>query len=213
MKFNQMNRMANWVWLMSAAFIMGLIACSDGNESKHATGQTTGAVSGVTYSTSSKMAGITDASGIYNYNHGDMVEFKLGSLILGNVKAAAIVTPIDLAGDNNTRLQNLLVLLQSLDSDNDPGNGISIPANAADAVSASINLDSDPTAFVTSPALQSVRQAGGIAGEVKTVAEAKAHFPVFYAGPADRLAATYKINIAGIIWRSFPEQILSCIRN
>jgi len=42
MKFNQMNRMANWVWLMSAAFIMGLIACSDGNESKHATGQTTG---------------------------------------------------------------------------------------------------------------------------------------------------------------------------
>ncbi len=182
MKFNQMNRMANWVWLMSVAFIMGLIACSDGNESKHATGQTTGkltaasAVSGVTYSTSSKMAGITDASGIYNYNHGDMVEFKLGSLILGNVKAAVIVTPIDLAGGNNTRLENLLVLLQSLDSDNDPGNGISIPANAADAVSASINLDSDSTTFVTSPALQSVRQAGGIAGEVKTVAEARAHF-------------------------------------
>ncbi len=182
MKFNQMNRMANWVWLMSAAFIMGLIACSDGNESKHATGQTTGkltaasAVSGVTYSTSSKMAGITDASGIYNYNHGDMVEFKLGSLILGNVKAAAIVTPIDLAGDNNTRLQNLLVLLQSLDSDNDPGNGISIPTNAAAAVSASINLDSDPTAFASSSALQGVRKAGGVAGEVKTAAEAKAHF-------------------------------------
>ena len=72
--------------------------------------------------------------------------------------------------------KKVCVLLQSLDSDNDPGNGISIPANAADAVSASIDLDSDPTAFVTSPALQSVRQAGGIAGEVKTVAEAKAHF-------------------------------------
>ena len=183
MKFNQKFRMAHWVWLMLVAFAMGLVACNGGNESsgggKPATGPTTGklidtAVSGVAYSTSSKIAGITDDGGIYNYNHGDTVEFKLGSLILGKVKATAIVTPVDLAGDSNTRLQNLLVLLQSLDSDNDLGNGISIPAKAADAVSASINLDSDPTTFAS--ALQSVRQAGGIAGEVKTVAEAKAHF-------------------------------------
>ncbi|MEE8618246.1 MAG: adhesin [Nitrosomonadaceae bacterium] len=186
MKFNQKNRMAHWVWLISVALAMGLVACSGGNGSssgggKPATGPTTGkltnaAVSGVAYSTSSKMAGITDDRGIYNYNHGDTVEFKLGSLILGKVKAAAIVTPIDLAGDSNTRLQNLLVLLQSLDSDNDPGNGISIPTNAAAAVSASINLDSDPTAFASSSALQGVRKAGGVAGEVKTAAEAKAHF-------------------------------------
>ncbi|MCH6585056.1 MAG: adhesin [Proteobacteria bacterium] len=186
MKFNQKNRMAHWLWLISVTLAMGLVACSGGNGSssgggKPATGPTTGkltnaAVSGVAYSTSSKMAGITDDRGIYNYNHGDTVEFKLGSLILGKVKAAAIVTPIDLAGDSNTRLQNLLVLLQSLDSDNDPGNGISIPTNAAAAVSASINLDSDPTAFASSSALQGVRKAGGVAGEVKTAAEAKAHF-------------------------------------
>ncbi|MEE8254543.1 MAG: adhesin [Nitrosomonadaceae bacterium] len=186
MKFNQTNRMAHWVWLISVALAMCLVACSGGNGSssgggKPATGPTTGkltnaAVSGVAYSTSSKMAGITDDRGIYNYNHGDTVEFKLGSLILGKVKAAAIVTPIDLAGDSNTRLQNLLVLLQSLDSDNDPGNGISIPTNAAAAVSASINLDSDPTAFASSSALQGVRKAGGVTGEVKTAAEAKAHF-------------------------------------
>ena len=185
MNFNQKFRMAHWVWFMLVAFAMGLVACNGGNESsgggKPATGPTTGkltdtAVSGVAYSTSSKMAGITDENGIYKYNQGDMVEFKLGSLILGKVKATAIVTPVDLARDSNTRLQNLLVLLQSLDMDNDLGNGISIPAKAADAVSASINLDSDPTVFVSSSALQNVRQAGGIAGEVKTAAEAKAHF-------------------------------------
>jgi len=186
MKFDQKYRVAHcWVWLMLVAFAMGLIACNGGNEflggGKSATGPTTGklidaGVSGVAYSTSSKMAGITDENGIYKYNHGDMVEFKLGSLILGKVKATAIVTPIDLAGGSSTRLQNMLVLIQSLDSDNDPGNGISIPAKAADVVSASINLDSDPTAFVSASALQSVRQAGGIAGEVKTAAEANAHF-------------------------------------
>ena len=113
MKFNQKNRMAHWLWLISVTLAMGLVACSGGNGSssgggKPATGPTTGkltnaAVSGVAYSTSSKMAGITDDRGIYNYNHGDTVEFKLGSLILEKVKAAAIVTPIDLAGDGNVR--------------------------------------------------------------------------------------------------------------
>lgn len=186
MKFNQSYRMSYCAWLVSIVFAMGLVACNGGSESSSsskpaATGQTTGkfsdaAVSGVTYSTSSKMAGITDDNGIYKYNHGDMVEFKLGSLVLGKVKATAIVTPIDLAGDSGTRLQNLLVLIQSLDSDSDPQNGISIPTKAADAVSASISLDSDPATFPSSSALQSIRQVGGIAGDAKTAEEAKAHF-------------------------------------
>ena len=74
-------------------------------------------------------------SGSYKYNHGDTVEFKLGSMILGKVKGAPIVTPIELAADNGNRLQNILVLLQSLDMDGNPENGISIPADAAAAVS------------------------------------------------------------------------------
>lgn len=186
MKFNQNYRNSRFACVVPIVFAITLVACDgDGEFSRKgkpsATGQTTGiltdaAVSGVAYSTSSKMTGITDEGGVYKYNHGDMVEFKLGSLVLGKVKAAALVTPIDLAGDSGTRLQNLLVLLQSLDSDNDPENGISIPAKASDAVSASVNLDSDPAIFPSSPVLKSIRQAGGIAGEAKTAEEARGHF-------------------------------------
>ena len=188
MKFSQKYRMARWTWLILVPFAIGLAACSGNNESsstggsrEQLSGSTTGiltdaAISGVNYSTSSKKAGITDENGRYNYDHGDTVEFMLGSLSLGKVKATAIVTPINLAGDSLPRLQNLLVLLQSLDSDNEPGNGITIPAAAAAAVGADINLDSDPSEFAVSSALQSVRQKGGIVGEIKSPGEANAHF-------------------------------------
>ncbi len=188
MKFSQKYRMARWTWLILVPFAIGLAACSGNNESsstggsrEQLSGPTTGkltdaAISGVNYSTSSKKAGITDENGRYNYDHGDTVEFTLGSLSLGKVKATAIVTPINLAGDSLSRLQNLLVLLQSLDSDNEPGNGITIPADAAAAVGADINLDSDPSEFAASSALQSVRQKGGIVGAIKSPGEANAHF-------------------------------------
>ena len=188
MKFSQKYRMARWTWLILVPFAIGLAACSGNNESsgtggsrEQLSGSTTGiltdaAISGVNYSTSSKKAGITDENGRYNYEHGDTVEFMLGSLTLGKVKATAIVTPINLAGDSLSRLQNLLVLLQSLDSDNEPGNGITIPADAAAAVGTDINLDSDPSEFAASSALQSIRQKGGIVGAIKSPGEANAHF-------------------------------------
>jgi len=188
MKSSQKYKMACWTRLILVTLAIGLAACSDNNESSGtrssreqlsgpAIGKLTdAAISGVNYSTSSKKTGTTDENGIYNYNHGDTVEFKLGSLTLGKVKATAIVTPINLAGDSLSRLQNLLVLLQSLDSDNEPGNGIFIPAAAAAAVGVDINLDSDPNTFAASSALQNVRQKGGIVGAIKTPAEANAHF-------------------------------------
>ena len=111
------------------------------------------AVSGVAY-VSPSGSGTTDGNGTFKFNHGDTVEFKLGSLSLGKAKGAAIVTPMELAGDNDNRLRNLLVLLQSLDVDGNPENGISIPASAASAVTATINLDSDPAPFAPSPELQ-----------------------------------------------------------
>ncbi len=184
-------------YLIPLALILGLAAC-DGEKkdadkdvakdagksqasSTMAATPTTGiltdaAVGGVAYLASSGAAGTTDEKGVYKYNHGDTVEFKLGSLIIGKVTGAPIVTPMELAGDNSARLQNLLVLLQSLDADGNPENGISIPASAAAAISASINLDSDPAAFAASAELQKVREAGGITGPVRTIAQAKAHF-------------------------------------
>lgn len=193
MKFNQKKREIAWARLMPLAFALGLAACGDGSKSesdgggdkgssagKPQTGPATGrlldaAVGGVAYVAPSG-SGTTDEKGTFKFTHGDTVEFKLGALSLGKVKGAIIVTPIELAGDSDKRLKNLLILFQSLDGDGNPENGISIPANAASAVSASLNLDSEPAAFAASPELQKAREAGGIAGPVKTAAQANAHF-------------------------------------
>ena len=188
MKFSQKYKMAYRTRLMLATLAICLAACGDndgssgaGSSGKNLSGPATGklmdaAVSGVNYSTSSKITGTTDKDGVYKYNHGDTVEFKLGSLILGEAKAAAIVTPIDLAGDSISRLQNLLVLLQSLDSDSEPGNGISISSVAAAAIGSDISLDNDPGTFAASSALQDVRQKAGIEGAIKGSAEVNTHF-------------------------------------
>src|SRR5574340_974475 len=177
MKFNQKKRNIPRASLMSLAFVLGLASCGDGKSpqsgggssstsntgGKTEKGPTSGrlldtAVGGVAYASPSG-SGTTDEKGVFKYNHGDTVEFKLGSLVLGKPKGAAIVTPMELAGESSARLHNLLILFQSLDADGNPDNGISIPASAAAAVSASINLDSDPAAFSASPELQKAREA------------------------------------------------------
>ena len=106
MKFSQKYKMAYWTRLMLVTLAISLAACGDNNDSsagagnsgKHLSGPATGklmdaAVSGVNYSTSSKITGITDKDGIYKYNHGDTVEFKLGSLVLGAVSYTHLTLP------------------------------------------------------------------------------------------------------------------------
>ena len=186
MKLKPRDGRERWVSLIPAVLLLALAACDGGEKRggsgavKPETGPTTGiftdaAVAGIAYVAASGAAGTTDERGSYKYNHGDTVEFKLGSMILGKVKGAPIVTPIELAADNGNRLQNILVLLQSLDMDGNPENGISIPADAAAAVS-SLNLDGDVAAFAASAELQKAREAGGIAGPVRTLEQAGAHF-------------------------------------
>jgi hypothetical protein len=197
MKFYQKQKTISWkhlLHLLPVALAVSLVSCGDGSGpsssggsgsggggGKTEKGPTTGklldaAVSGVAYTASSGGTGTTDENGIFKYSHGDTVEFKLGSLVLGKVKGAAIVTPMELAGDNDHRLRNLLVLFQSLDADGNLENGISISAGAASAVSAAINLDSEPAAFVASPELQKAREAAGIPGPVKNAVQATGHF-------------------------------------
>lgn len=195
MKSIQASLKKPWAQLISAICITGLAACDSGSNEKYVTTQTattetqrvlptgpaTGIlvdspVSGITYAATSGKSGSTDDKGNFNFNHGDKIEFKLGSLTLATIPGSLIITPIELADGKDSKLQNLLVLLQSLDSDGDPGNGISISNEMAAAVKSSINLDSNPDGFAESAGLKNIIESGGGTGQVKTTEEASTHF-------------------------------------
>lgn len=173
-----------------AASVAALYACGGGGGgstntvpttpgTSTATGSAAGiltdaAIQGVAYTTSSGVTGVTGANGSYNYNPGDTVTFKLGAATLGTVTANGIISPIDLATGNADTYRNLLVLVQSLDSDGNPNNGITIPAAAAAALPSGLNLAQAVEATFASSIATAVTASGS--GGVVTSADAKAHF-------------------------------------
>ena len=114
------------------------------------------AVEGVTYTRSDGSAGMTDASGAFNYYDGETIDFSIGNIKLGTVQApnhtltitpAAPtsytlsngssflnynfnVTPLTLTPDalnrDDPRVINKLIFLQTMDDDGDQSNGIRI---------------------------------------------------------------------------------------
>lgn len=86
-------------------------------------------VYGVAFSTSSQ-SGQTDASGGFLYLDGETVSFSIGQIALGTVPGRPVVTPVDIVGgatdETDQRVVNICRLLQSLDLDGDPSNGIHI---------------------------------------------------------------------------------------
>src|SRR3954470_13556284 len=132
-------------YFLIALIVAGCGGGGGGGSSAPVTGSKSGiltdaAVAGVSYATSSGVTGVTDANGTYKFNPGDTVQFKLGVLALGSATATGIVSPIELANGNNNILQNLLVMLQSLDANGNPADGISIPPAAAAAVTSAVDL-------------------------------------------------------------------------
>lgn len=218
MKSTHQLRKNSWIRLLFAVFIVGITACDSDGEKTTAisssavtkrimpTGPATGIlvdspVSGISYTASSGKSGVTDDKGNFNFNHGDKIEFKLGSLTLGNIQGSQIVTPIELAGDSSNKLHNLLILLQSLDSDSDLSNGIAISSETAAAVKGSINLESNPEAFAESANLKSIMEASGIEGNAKTPEEARKHF----------LSQGVAL-LSAQIWVSYTNQTASVLR-
>lgn len=120
---------------------MTLAGCGGGSSSGTNTGSgsssgtSTGvfvdsAVQGVTYKTATQ-SGTTNDLGEYQYAAGETVTFSIGGVTLPPVAAKGVVTPFDMAGTkdvSNRKVLNIGLLLQSLDSDKDPSNGITISA-------------------------------------------------------------------------------------
>ncbi len=116
------------------------------------------AVSGVDYRTSSGLKGFTSIDGEFEYQNGDQIEFKIGDVVLGNAVGGNIITPVELANSNNTadqRVINISRLLQTLDEDSDPNNGISINISSHNSLTGQ-NLDFDTNLAEFSASVNSI---------------------------------------------------------
>jgi hypothetical protein len=106
------------------------------------------AVEGVKY-ISGAYSGYTDKDGLFKYDKGAGVSFYIGDEVTGISLGMAtekidpyntqrrIITLFDLAGsqdENNIRVINMGKLLQSLDTDNDVSNGISIDQRTKESI-------------------------------------------------------------------------------
>jgi hypothetical protein len=97
-------------------------------------------VEGLSYTTTSGEKGVTDQYGRFHYKHGDKVKFTIGKLDFGEATPdqEGLVTPQTISqGDDTLKLQ-ILRVLQALDSDNDPSNGITIPEDVITALTTNL---------------------------------------------------------------------------
>ena len=96
-----------------------------------------GPVGGINYSTPT-FKGVTNAEGVFEYRAGETVTFSIGGLTLGSTTGKPVVTPMDIVPDaknaSDQRVVNICVVLQTLDQDGNPANGIMITEKTASFV-------------------------------------------------------------------------------
>ncbi|WP_284455401.1 hypothetical protein [Alloalcanivorax xenomutans] len=170
----------------SLALTVMLAACGGGGSSSSGDGGgepdpsvqtetgvfTDSAVAGINYQTSpGNKSGKTNAQGEYDYVEGDTVTFSIGDTELPAVTATGRVTPADMADGNDPDVvTNILRLLQTLDSDGNPDNGITISQQTLDDF---IGKDVE----VNQPAAAFEAEAETAIGKtLVTAEEAEAHF-------------------------------------
>jgi hypothetical protein len=149
-------------------------------------------VEGLDYQTLGR-SNATDADGTFSYQSGETVTFAIGDLVLGETTGKAIVTILDLVPGatnmNNDRALNIARLLQSLDSDGNPRNGIQLTDQIKNELSAApIDLDMPTEAFEIDPAVVALFErlnalqafTDDQTGALRSAEEATAHFTQAY---------------------------------
>lgn len=79
------------------------------------------------------LEGVTNSQGEFEFLPGETVTFFIGDLELPTTTASSVVTPADISSGDSVLQTNILQLLQTLDSDGDVENGITIFDDAANA--------------------------------------------------------------------------------
>ena len=112
-------------------------------------------VEGLAYETDT-LSGITDAHGTFTYEQGQVVQFLIGDIFLGEATPGSIITPVELVL-NATNITdptalNIARFLQTLDSDGNPENGIVISEFVRQqAMNKSIDFSLSIALFETDP--------------------------------------------------------------
>jgi len=127
--------------LLAAGLTTGLVACGGGGSSS--TGGTdpdtqteTGrfvdsAVTGLEYDAQpSGLNGLTNGNGEFQYRDGDSVTFSVGNYRVGEASGAKLVTPVEIAAQDEAKTANIARFLQTLDEDDIADNGISISGSS-----------------------------------------------------------------------------------
>lgn len=119
----------------SVVAIMIMVGCGGGSGSSSVAGTSVATfidspVSGLEFDTAYE-TNVTDSNGNFRFTDGESVTFHIGNLYLGTAKPTkdGKVTPLDLMGANSIsdpKVVRMLRTLQTLDSDGDSTNGITI---------------------------------------------------------------------------------------
>ena len=100
-------------------------------------------VANLKYTTPSQ-SGSTNADGEFRYKQGESITFRIGDLEFPETGAEGTMSPLTLAGTTDTSdlaATNMARLLQSLDEDGNPDNGISILGEAHTSATGISNID------------------------------------------------------------------------
>lgn len=135
-------------------------------------------VEGISYATATQ-SGVTNVAGEFRFVADEQITFSIGDTVLPSGAAADVVSPLSLAtasGDPESTTINIARLLQSLDSDGEPDNGISVPGTAAAASSESIDFDVSVEEFENNPdVLNLVANSGSVTTTLIPASDAIAH--------------------------------------
>lgn len=104
--------------------------------------------------------GITGEDAAFDYFPGEAVDISLGSILLGTAVADQKISPLDIfpmADTTNVEVGNMASLLQSLDSDAKPQDGISITPEVNDYLEAAMeNLEYDSFDFANNDQIEEI---------------------------------------------------------
>jgi len=84
------------------------------------------AIEGIEYTSASK-SGTTNAAGEFDYVVGEEITFKLWGRTINTTKGGSVVTPADMSVVDINKVLTVLMIVQSVDTDSNPSNGITLP--------------------------------------------------------------------------------------